>query len=184
MNNANTTQHADAGWSFEELYNQNFAKVNRYLRYRVINTWDADDLTTVVFMKALEKFHTYQGRSSFTAWLFSITHNVYVDYVRSDIRDDDLPVFGTQLDQQMAAGKNPEEQIVFNETVQELRGILNKLPVNYRDVMALRYAGELRYAQIAEVLGKTESAVRMLHHRALKMMCSYYEKVDDQKMGE
>lgn len=53
--------HPDLKKDFETLYNENFARVNRYLRYRVKNTWDADDLTTLVFIKALEKFNTYRG---------------------------------------------------------------------------------------------------------------------------
>lgn len=145
----------------------NFAKINRYLRYRVINTWDADDLTTLVFMKALDKFQTYRGQSSFSSWLFRIAHNVYVDYVRGYRElsaDDDI------ITQQVSAEGNPEQHVLLNEEAHELHAMLNQLTPDYRDVMALRYAGELRFAQIAEVLGKTETSVRMIHHRALKSM--------------
>jgi len=159
--------HPDASLTFEELYNENFARVNRYLRYRVNNTWDADDLTALVFMKALEKFNTYRGQSSFTAWLFSIAHNAYVDYVRSTCES---AAAESRLRNQAAPGGSPEEQILLSEEVRELRRLLNKLPPDYRDVMALRYVGELRFTQIAEVLGKTGAAVRMIHYRGLKIL--------------
>ncbi|MEG6616220.1 sigma-70 family RNA polymerase sigma factor [Peptococcaceae bacterium 1198_IL3148] len=159
--------HPDTELDFEELYNLNFSKINRYLRYRITNTWDADDLTTLVFMKALDKFHTYRGQSSFSSWLFRIAHNVYVDYVRG-YRE--LTVIDDLLQQQPAMEGNPEEQLLVNEELDELRAMLNQLTPDYRDVMALRYAGELRFGQIAEVLGKTEAAVRMTHHRAIKSL--------------
>lgn len=159
--------HPDAGLRFEKLYNKNFARVNRYLRYRVNNIWDADDLTALVFMKALEKFDTYRGQSSFAAWLFSIAHNAYVDYMRSTREPAALE---SQLRKQVAPEGNPEEQMLLSEEARELRRLLNELPPGYRDVMALRYVGELRFAQIAEVLGKTGAAVRMIHHRGLKIL--------------
>lgn len=137
------------------------------MRYRVINTWDADDLTTLVFMKALDKFQTYRGQSSFSSWLFRIAHNVYVDYVRGyreSTTGDDL------LSQQQAVEGNPEEHLLVNEEIHELRTMLSQLTTDHRDVMALRYAGELRFGQIAEVLGRTEASVRMIHHRALKTL--------------
>lgn len=160
-------QHPDVELTFEELYNNNFAKINRYLRYRVVNTWDADDLTTLVFMKALDKFHTYRGQSSFSSWLFRIAHNVFVDYVRGSR---ELATSEEYLHQQMAVEGNPEEQILVSEEVCELRVMVDELAPDYRDVMALRYVGELRFAQIAEVLEKTETAVRMIHHRAIKAL--------------
>lgn len=160
-------QHADVKKDFEELYNQNFARVNRYLRYRVINTWDADDLTTLVFVKALEKFETFRGESSFSSWVLCIAHNVYVDYIR---KSREVATPDERMYQQEAVDGIPEEQMLLNEEVEELRALMNELPLDYRDVMALRYAGELRFKQIGEVLGKTEVAVRMIHHRAVKIL--------------
>lgn len=170
--------HSDFYLSFEELYDENFAQVNRYFRYRVHSVWDADDLTALVFMKALEKFTSYRGRSSFRTWLFSIAHHAYVDYMRG-LRE--LAVDESHFHQQAAPGSSPEEQTVFSEKVRELRWLLKELPPNYRDVVALRYLGELRFTQIAKILGKTGSAVRMIHHRALKTL---RKKMDRAAGGE
>lgn len=173
MITASNERHPDASMTFEELYNRNFEKVNRYLRYRLANTWDADDLTTLAFMKALEKFHTYRGQSSFSSWLFRIAHNVYVDYVKGS---KELASPDEVIHRQLTSYKSTEEQILQGEEIRELRQLLDKLPPDYRDVMALRYAGELRFAQIADVLGKTEASVRMIHHRAIKILRQHYER--------
>lgn len=72
--------------------------------------------------------------------------------------------------QQITAEEIPEEQMMLSEEVNQLQTLINELPPDYRDVMALRYVGDLKFKQIGEVLGKTEVAVRMVHHRALKML--------------
>ena len=111
---AETENKPGTGASFEELYDLHFDAVNRYLRYRINSSWDADDLTAAVFLKALE--------------------------------------------------------LLRDEEVRQLREMLCLLPLEQRDVVSLRYAGELKFGQIALILAKSESAVRMIHHRALKAL--------------
>ena len=154
--------------SFEEMYDQHFDAVNRYLRYRVANTWDADDLTAVVFMKAMEKYYQFDGSGSFISWLFRIAHNTMVDYfkLRKDIPSDLIYAMQTER----TTENEPEELILYSEEVALLRELILELPGEHRDVISLRYAGELRFKQIGEVLGKNDGAVRTIHHRALKLL--------------
>ena len=163
-----TTGTNTASPSFEELYDRHFAAVNRYLRYRVANTWDADDLTAVVFMKAMEKYFQYDGSGSFISWLFRIAHNTMVDYfkLRKDIPSDLICVMQTER----SRDNEPEELILHSEEVALLRELILELPGEHRDIISLRYAGELRFKQIGEVLGKHEGAVRTIHHRTLKLL--------------
>ncbi|MCL6449310.1 MAG: hypothetical protein K6U04_14395, partial [Armatimonadetes bacterium] len=58
---AGNEQERGARASFAELYDRHFDAVNRYLRYRMDNPWDADDLTAAVFLKAMENFPKYRG---------------------------------------------------------------------------------------------------------------------------
>ncbi|ACV62631.1 RNA polymerase, sigma-24 subunit, ECF subfamily [Desulfofarcimen acetoxidans DSM 771] len=161
----------DEDLSFEELYDRHFAAVNRYLRYRVVSIWDADDLTAIVFMKAMEKYHQFTGSGSFISWLFRITHNTMVDYfkMKKDIPSDLSYVMRTD-----SITNEPEEITLYGEEVALLRELILKLPGEQRDVLSLRYAGELRFKQIGEVLGKHEGAVRTIHHRALKQLRSMF----------
>lgn len=153
--------------SFAELYDTYFDRVNRYLRYRVYNVWDADDLTATVFTRALEKYHLFRGEAPVAVWLFRITHNAYVDYLRRRRRD--LYSGPGPLDSE-ADGPLPEEEFLKAEEIARLRKMLDLLAPDQKDVVSLRYAGELRFGQIARVLDKTEPAVRMIHHRALKAL--------------
>lgn len=160
----------DAQASFAELYDRHFNAVNRYLRYRMDNSWDADDLTAVVFLKALESFHQFRRESNFAIWLFRIAHNAYIDYLRGRRER----VFSEDELARLEAPAGPEEALLHTEELRQLKDMLRRLPLEQRDVISLRYAGELKFGQIAPVLGKSEAAVRMIHHRALKTLRANY----------
>lgn len=151
--------------SFAELYDTYFDRINRYFRYRAPSLWDADDLTAQVFIKALEKYHQFRGEAPVAVWLFRITHNAYVDYIRSRRL---IPV--DTGDEAADDHLMPEEQFLRAEELARLREVLDTMDPDQRDVISLRYAGDLRFGQIARVLEKSESAVRMIHHRALKVL--------------
>lgn len=156
--------------SFEEMYDEYFDKVNRYLRYRARNHWDADDLTTTVFLKAFENLDQYRQQRSFGSWIFRIAHNTYVDYLR---KKREYPMGEGQdfLEMEIDTSfEQPEAQTISKERIQELHELLHQLPIDQRDVLTLRYFGELKIAEVAEVLGKTESAVKMLSYRGIQKL--------------
>lgn len=152
---------------FDVLYDTFFDRVNRYLRYRVHSIWDADDLTATVFTRALEKYHQFRGEAPVAVWLFRITHSTYVDYVRSRNR---RALSGSELYTEPVEDTRPEDELLKLEELARLKKYLEMLPAEQRDVVSLRYVGELKFGQIATVLDKTESAVRMIHYRALKSL--------------
>lgn len=156
-------------FSFEELYDEYFDKVNRYLRYRVRNHWDADDLTTTVFLKALENLEQYNHQNSFGAWIFRIAHNTYIDYLR---KKREYPMGEGQdfLKTKIDTSVEPLAQTITKEMVHELNELLHQLPADQRDVLTLRYFGELKISEVAEVLGKSESAVKMLSYRGIQKL--------------
>jgi RNA polymerase sigma-70 factor (ECF subfamily) len=148
------TENKKGAWaSFGELCELHFDAVNRYHRYRSNSVWDADDLTAAVFLKALENFHKYWGDAPFAVWLFRIANNAYVDYLLRRRREMVFSEGETTLLETPPSG--PEEELL-------------------RDVVSLRYAGELKFGQIALALGKTASSVRMIHHRALRALRAIY----------
>ncbi len=161
---------------FPELYDEFFDRVNRYLRCRVHNPWDADDLTTTVFMKALEKFHQYSRTSPFASWVFRIAHNTFVDFVRRnrEFPTDTEVMLGIVADDEY----QPELRALTKEEIELLRRRMNDLTQDQRDVLTLRFFGDLKIAQIADVLRRTESSVKMISHRGLKSLQSMYEEGD------
>jgi RNA polymerase sigma factor (sigma-70 family) len=181
MRSNNTSPDDKHDWehrSFTELYDEYFNQVNRYLRCRVNNYWDADDLTTTVFLKALENFRQYDRSRSFGAWIFRIAHNTYIDYVR---KKREVPV---NYEEWLAVEEDPtwqpEQQTLFKEEKIYLRQWMKQLTQDQRDVLTLRYFADLKVTQIAEVVGKSNSAIKMITQRALLQLKGLYERGNEQ----
>lgn len=157
---------------FITCYEAYFERVNRYLRVRVDRTWDADDLTAIVFTKAYEHYDDYDPRSSFGSWIFRIAHNTYIDFLRRQReRVEDDRFFNIRVDDTW----QPEKRTIGREEMARLRECFRRLPEEQRDVLILRFFGELKIAQIAEVLDKSESAVKMIAHRGIRRLRELYQ---------
>lgn len=74
----------------------------------------------------------------------------------------------------------PERLTLLNEDIRMLRDRLELLTQDQRDVLTLRYFADLKISQVAEVLGKTESSVKMISYRALHQLQRMYERGDNQ----
>lgn len=158
--------------TFVEVYDLYFDQINRYLRYRVSNTWDADDLTAQVFTKAFEHFDQCEQKDRIRAWIFQIAHNTYVDYLRK--RKEHLP-----LDEQLISANpdsHPEATALAGEEVAKLKACMEQLSQDQRDVVLLKYFGDLKYNQIADVLGKKNNTVKTLGFRAIKKIRSIWDE--------
>jgi len=145
---------------FARYYDDYFARVYRYV-YRRVGARDADDVTSEVFTKAWRSFGAYRG-PSFAAWIFRIAHSQVTDLLRRRSR-------APQEDRDASAGERvPAPDLVAHvETDLVLDGLLRALPDYQRTLVELRFFADLRHADIARVLGKTEGAVKVALQRAL-----------------
>ncbi|MFS0558879.1 sigma-70 family RNA polymerase sigma factor [Brevibacillus sp. 179-C9.3 HS] len=153
--------------SHQQIYEDYSAKIYRYFRYRVKNVWDVEDLTTTVFIKVYSKLEQYDGRHPFGAWIFRIAHNALIDYMR---KKRESPVDQDTFSNMVATDKLPEECLLTQETTEGLWEKVHNLTKDQRNVIALRYLGDLRMNEIAEILGKTEASVKILHFRGIKKL--------------
>jgi len=152
--------------AYAELYERYYARVYRYIYHRLGTVQDAEDVTAVVFMKALEALPSYRtGRNGFAPWIFPITRNAVVDHYRRQRKQaplDELSHESTESD--------PVGEVLDREQRLELRALVEHLSPEQRDVVLMRYAAELSFAEIGSTLHKNEAAVRMLLHRGLRKM--------------
>jgi len=152
--------------AFAELYERYYLRVYRYTYHRLGNAADAEDVTAMVFMKALEALPSYHStRNSFAPWLFRITRNAVVDQYRRGRRQVALG----DLDHESSDG-DPVGDVLGKEQREELRLLITHLSPEQREVVLMRYAADLTFGEIAEALKKNEAAVRMLLHRGLRKM--------------
>jgi RNA polymerase sigma-70 factor (ECF subfamily) len=161
--------------AFTGLYRAYATRVYRYVYARVSNHQDAEDLTAQVFEAVLAGLKNFGGRKNFSAWLFTIARNKVVDSYRKN-------KFKLPLDaaQHVAADDpDPLHVVVNNEALDALAALVDELEPDKQELIHLRFAGGLTYAAIGEVVGKTESAVKMSIHRLLQQLHEQMEQKNE-----
>ena len=147
---------------FCELY---YRDVYGYIYYRVSNVQDAEDLTDDVFLKMVEGIRSCRAREekSFLAWLFRIANNSVVDHHRRQAVRDHLP-----LDEEhLPTHSGPEAPVETKLTQERLQQAIPKLTGDQQQVIILRFIEGLSNAETAQILGKSEGAIKALQHRGL-----------------
>lgn len=140
--------------AFAMLYRRHLHRVYSYLLSRAGNVHDAQDLTTQTFVVALNAIETYQPRGLFVAWLLGIARRKLSDHFR-----DGIPTIAIEdIDVQLANQDVLEEAVVM---------ILAKLNPERAEAIRLRYLANLKIREVAEVMGKSEGAIKMLLARGL-----------------
>ena len=150
--------------AFTQLYEANFDKIYRYVALRIGDKTEAEDMTQQVFLKALQSLSSFKWRGiSFSAWLFRIAHNQVVDYLRKKTKQ------ATTLLDESLVSSNSDPQLVAEHKldIEQLLSATKRLTEAQREVLSLRFAGELPVAEVAKVMGKSQGAVKALQHSAI-----------------
>ena len=151
-----------------DLFETHYERVARYVAVRIGNPEHAEELAADVFVRALERIDTFQWRGiPMQAWLFRIAHNLAVDYLRRSSRRKTLP-----LDEaaSVATADDPETETVQILQREELLEAMDSLTPAQREVVSLRFFGGLTSAEVAQIVKRTNGAVRELQSSALKAL--------------
>ena len=152
--------------ALEELYLIHFDRIYSYLHVSVGNRHDAEDLTTQTFMKMLEKIGSFRWQSApFSAWLFRIAHNLAMDHFRARRRwqpEEEVP-------EPPAHEAEPSAELEAMRTIgrESMLKLIENLSPEQQQVLTLKFVFNLPNAEVAQILDKTQGAVKSLQHRAL-----------------
>jgi RNA polymerase sigma factor (sigma-70 family) len=161
-----SSESLDPETAFERAYESEFPRVYGYIRYRVENSETADDLTSQVFLKALDRLSTFDPRKSeIGPWMLGIARNGVRDYLRSRRRWGWLPLDWTP--ERTSRDPSPEQLAIGGEERQRLLEALSGLSERERDVLGLKFAGGLTNRAIARLTGLGESHVGVIVYRAV-----------------
>ena len=158
--------------AFGDLYDIFLAEIYRFVYYKVLHKEIAEDLTEDIFFKVWQNLNKYKKTQfKFSSWLYRVAHNTVIDYVRKE------NIFIEEIDPNLSdektcTKKNTENY--FNHKI--LTKVLQSLPENQKEAVILKYINDLTNKEIAEVLKKSETAVRILLSRALKKMQELIKK--------
>ena len=150
--------------AFAELYDRHVVRVYRHIFYLVSDVREAEDLTAQTFLKAWEAIDRYKEKGApIVAWLLRIAHNLTISFLRSKRNHGTLEE--TVVDQKLH--RNPEEALEQSTDEASVRRAILHLREEQRQVIILRFVEELDYREVAEMIGKSVPAVRVIQHRAL-----------------
>ena len=156
---------------FEAWYVEHRSAVFRYVRFRVATREAAEDVTSMVFMKALRAFEKYdESRASPRTWLLRIARNAVTDHLRALKRRGSLHVSLDRIPDLVADIPSHEERVIRQERIQRLLNGAQTLRKADQEILSLRYGAGLGNAEIAEHLDISNNAVAVRLHRALKRL--------------
>lgn len=154
--------------AFAVLYRRYLEAVYSYAFFQLGDHHDAEDATERTFLAALRALDGFRDQgASFRAWLFRIARNMIANSHRSRFRRRSTTL--DELDQHPPApDADPAAMSVRADELRAVRRVLAGLPDDRRQVVLLRFAEDLSTREIAQVLDRSEGAVRVLLHRALR----------------
>jgi RNA polymerase sigma-70 factor (ECF subfamily) len=161
--------------NFLVLYDRYFPRVYTYMRYRTPDVDTADDLTAQTFEQALARIESYDPRKGpFVAWLFAIARNLVNDSLRRRRRIEWLPL--ESLEGRPGRSASPEKQSELADEQRRLLSAMKTLSADQRDLLALKFAGEMTNREIARLTGMSEQNVGVILHRSIKKLRNRLEE--------
>jgi RNA polymerase sigma-70 factor (ECF subfamily) len=153
--------------AFGRIFDAYAAPVHRFIASRVKRPSDAEDLTQLVFVKALEALPRYEARGiPFGGWLFRLARNAIIDQIRT--HKDHLPLLVAVTRETDDAG--PEQRAALSEDLDRLAEALKELTDDQREVIELRFFAGLSVLEAAMVMGRQEGTIRGLQFRAIQSL--------------
>lgn len=146
--------------NFEAIYSEYYDTVFQYILSLCKEEDWAEEITQEAFFKALKSIGKFRGECKLSAWLCQIAKNTFYTQAKRRQKQADYPL------EILPAAESIEEKFASQETAWQLHQLLHQLSDPYKEVFWMRTFGELSFAQIGELWGKSESWARVTYHRA------------------
>ena len=152
--------------AFGILYDRYIGRIYNYIYYRTGNQHDAEDLAARVFTRAMKHITNYQDRGvPFSAWLYRIAHNLVANWHRDNSRRQEVALDETYKTKSEAI--LPERALMRTEEEKALLELVQGLPEDRQQLLVLKFVESFSNAEIGEIMGRTEGAIKSLYHRTL-----------------
>ena len=150
--------------SIEQIYAEYGGKIMGYIRARIRNTADAEDLCSEVYEKILRKADDFNPeKASLNTWIFTITRNTVIDHFRRSKPTE-------ELDENLSDNEELDLNLLNQESLGELAAALRSLPQQMMDIIVLRYYDGKPLTEIAELMNLSYGAVKLRHQNAILML--------------
>ena len=151
-------------WAFGRIFDEFHGPLYRFIASRVHRPSDAEDLTQLVFVKALEALPRYEVRGvPFGGWLFRLARNTIIDHARTHHETTALEAAADRA----AGDAGPEQLASLRADIAAVARALGDLTAEQREAIELRFFAGLSAREAAEVMGRQEGTIRGLQFRAI-----------------
>ena len=156
------------------LWTQTADKVRAYMFCGCRNWPDADDLAQECFLRAMRGWNSFNGTGSRAAWLFGVARNTRIDWLRLKRRRQE------RVAPPDRAAPSADTVVSRSDQAETIWTAANALPAEQSDVLHLRFAAGLSYAEIADATAVPIGTVRSRLHRALKVIREQVRGLEDE----
>ena len=161
-----------AAINIDQIYTEYGGKIMGYIRARIRNRADAEDLCSEVYEKILRKADDFDPeKASLNTWVFTITRNTVIDHFRRMKPTE-------ELDENLSDNEELDVDLLNQESLGELAAALRSLPQQLMDIIVLRYYDGKPLTEIAELMDLSYGAVKLRHQNAILMLRTALEDKD------
>lgn len=155
--------------AFAELYDLYVEKIYRFVYFKINNKEEAEDITSSVFLKVWSYIIEYTEKEieSFSGLIYRVARNSIIDFYRERGQKKQE---GMEVLEIMQAEEKNYTQADASQEVEKIMKVIRKMKQDYQEVVLLKYVEDLTTAEIAEILGKSRTGVRIMLHRAMKKL--------------
>jgi len=140
----------------------------------------SEDLVQEVFFRMLKYRQTFQAGTNFTAWMYQIARNAHVDQARKR-RLEIVPDEEKSWDEVASTDAGPDERMAHMQEIRLLRRALDRLPLEKREVLVLSRFQNLKYSEIADILGCEVGVVKVRVFRAVRELGQIFNELSGEK---
>lgn len=165
--------------SFEEVYEQYFHDIYRYILSLSQSHDIAEEITSDTFFKAMRAIEKFRGECDIRVWLCQIAKNCYCTYLKKQKHI--IDVENSMLLNIEDSSQNIEQEISDRDEATQLRKLLHEIPQPYQEVFMWRVFASLNFKQIGQIFHKTDNWACVTYHRARAMLRQKLEEQNHEK---
>ena len=168
--------------AFGSLYDHYLPQIYRFIVVKVGSREEAEDIPHQVFLSAWAKIKTYSYRGHpFSSWLYQIARNLVVDHYRSRRNNVSLEKLDPDSSAIPAAA---QLDLAAKLEFEAVRAAMRELKPEYQDVIILRFIEDMPLKDVAGILKRSEGAIKLVQHRAIKALRKKIGAPEEEKDDE
>ena len=155
----------------EELYRDYYGKVRRYIRSKIDNAYEAEDIAANVFLKIYEKIDSFdETKASLSTWIYTVMRNTLTDYFRTRKVINEIP-------ESFSEDSSLEDDVCNADMLEKLADALETLDERERNIIILKFYSGITLREISSRLGISYTYVKVLYNGALKKLRLFFDNI-------